>query len=321
MISPTLLVRRRNQTTPRGVPNPTRVLAGMLVTALCMSAGPTRAEWVEWIVDAEARATVNDNVNYSAFSNDELDDNSLSALVSLGRVFQFSDFTRLRLTADVDAGAFNEYNKLNYTQLGATAALHTKFGIGRDAPWVRLHVMGASLGVASNIRDDSTLYEIGARVGKRITSRLDATAGVAYRSRNGRDNNPVVLANVPTNVFDQDSTTVSLSLDYLLGERFFLTAGYSYRDGEFDSACTGPNVARVLAAENVKAITFDDAFKLTVPMCAYKLDGTVHLVELGLSYALGQRSSLRLGVEHRSGEGKVLTYDNTLGRLAFIYFH
>jgi len=36
-----------------------------------------------------------------------------------------------------------------------------------------------------------------------------------------------------------------------------LSAGYSYRDGDFDSACTPGNVGAVFALEDVKAIAFD----------------------------------------------------------------
>lgn len=279
------------------------------------------AEWSEWIADVDVRLAHQQNINYSAFSNDKLSDSALIPSASFGRYLQLGNATRLRLTADVEAGKFDTYDRLDYTQLGATAALHHKYGLGSEAPWVRAQLSVASLNVDSDMRD-STIYEIGVQTGKRLAPRFDGQVGLAYRSRNGK-NGPVVDPLVPTDVFDQDSVTVSLGGSYLVTENVALTFGYAHRRGEFDSTCTGGNVANVLAAEgtNVKALAFDDAYKLAQPMCAYKLDGKTNTFSFDVNYALGRQSSLRFGVERQDGKGDVLEYDNTIYRARFVYLY
>jgi len=301
------------------------VSSGMLsfvISILLVGVMPAaHAEWQEWITDVDIKYVDHDNINYSAFSNDELSDSAVIPMVSFGRYKQLSDTTRLRLTADIEAGKFDKFDKLDYNQIGITAAVRHKLGLGPKAQWIRGHIMAATLNVDSNIRDDSTIYEVGVKTGKRFTSRFDGEIGLAYRTRDGKNDNPVVNPAIPTDVFDQDSTTLSLGGNYLLGENSSLSFGYSYRDGEFDSACTGPNVGTVLAVEKVKAITFDDAFNLTVPMCVYKLEGKTNTHSLSVNFAVGRQASLRIGLERQDGKGDVLDYENTIARIGFVYLH
>jgi len=69
----------------------------------------------------------------------------------------------------------------------------------------------------------------------------------------------------------------------------------------------------------VKAIAFDDAFKLSQPMCAYQVEGKTNSYSIGLNYALGSNASLRVGVERQDGKGDVLNYEDTIVRLGFMY--
>lgn len=293
----------------------------VLGVVLAAAAPGAHAEWSEWIAEVEGRFARHDNINYSAFSNDVLSDHALIAAASFGRYFHFGNATRLRLTADVEAGKFDKYDPLDYIQAGATAALNHKYGLGPEAPWVRAQFSLASLNVDSNMRD-STIYEIGVQSGKRLAPRFDGQVGLVYRSRDGK-NGPTVDPLVPTDVFDQDSVTFSLGGTYLATESVALIFGYAHRRGEFDSSCTGGNVAQVLAAEgtNVEALAFDDAYKLSQPMCAYKLDGETNTFSFDVNFALGRQTSLRVGVERQDGKGDVLDYDNTIYRARFVYLY
>ncbi len=276
------------------------------------------AEWTEWYAQGEVKYLDNDNINYSAFSNDELSDNAIVPSLSVGRYKQIGDNTRLRLTGDLELGKFDEFDKLDFAKLGATATLRHKLGLGPDVPWISGEVSVSALDVDSKIRDDGTLYELAIRSGKRFTPRIDGQIGVEYFKRDG-NSGPVVDPAIPSDVFDQESVALVLEGGFLLSERVLLTAGYTYRSGDFDSACTGPNVASVLAVEDVKAITFDDAFNLAVPMCAYKLDGKTNIFDASLLYSWNPNWSVEIGIEHRDGEGDVLEYDATIARIGVIY--
>jgi hypothetical protein len=288
------------------------VLAAVLCSPL-----PAQAEWTEWIAEGDARYASYDNINYSAYDSDRLSDRALVIAATGGRYHQLTGATRLRLTADVEAGKYDKYDKLDYTSLGATAAITHKLGLGTQAPWVRGQFSAAKLNVNSDMRD-STIYEAGIRTGKRFTPQFDGQAGLTYRSRDGK-NGPVSNPAYATDVFDQQSVTLSLEGGYALTENAALTFGYSYRDGEFDSACTTANIAQAQAAEgsNMKTLASEDAYN--VPMCVYKLEGKTHIYALNLSFALGRTTSLRLGLERHDVQGEALGYENTIARIAFVY--
>ncbi len=297
---------------------PRLILAAFICISPIFSIVSTHAEWAEWIAEGELKYLDSDNINYSAFSNDELSDNAIVPSLSIGRFKQIGDNTRLRLAGSLELGKFDEFDKLDYVKLGVTAALRHKLGLGLEVPWISGEVSLSALDVDSNIRDDSTLYEFGIRSGKRFTPRLDGQIGLEYTKRDGK-NGPVVDPAIPTDVFDQESVALVLEGGFLLSEKALMTVGYSYRSGDFDSACTGPNVATVLAVENVKAITFDDAFNLSVPMCAYKLDGKTNIFDVSLLYSLHPNWSVELGIEYHDGKGDVLEYDATIVRFGFSY--
>ena len=96
-----------------------------------------------------------------------------------------------------------------------------------------------------------------------------------------------------------------------------LGASYSYRDGEFDSACTPGNVAKVIAREgsNMKAIAVDDIFG----GCVYRLEGHAHTGELHLNYGLGNRFSVDLGYRYVWGQARELIYRSNVASVAVLF--
>ena len=75
----------------------------LLAIILILGTPAASAEWAEWIADVDVSYRDNDNINNSAFSDDELDDNALIAEGSIGRYKQLTDAMRLLLTVDLEA--------------------------------------------------------------------------------------------------------------------------------------------------------------------------------------------------------------------------
>lgn len=285
-----------------------------LVPILALSPISTlQAEWVEFVNDASFTVQYNDNVNVSAFSNDAETDISFNPKYTFGRFYQINDLTRLRLTTDLSAKIFDEFNDLSSIDVSGTAMVQHKFGVGFNKPWVRGQI-SVGLKEATEAERDSDLFEIGLSVGKRINDRLSGQAGISFEKRDGA-NGRVVDPSIPTNVFDQENLNLSLGMEYLLNERSQVSANLNYRDGEFDSACTVDNVAKVLQNENVKALIFDDIFG----GCAYRVDGSSTALKLQYSYALDRHLSLNLGYEVRDGKAGVLDYDSALWIASIMY--
>ena len=283
-----------------------------VVVALLLGTMPANAEWVDWISDLEVAVQTSDNVNLSAFSADRADDTSWHADARGGRVFQLADRTRLTLAVSAVGELYSDWDKLNAGQLGGALALRHKFGLG-NAPWLRLSFLGGYKWVDVSQRSGRR-FEVGVSAGKRLTSRIDGALSYTFTDRDG-DTGPAADPAVPTNVFDQTYHLLTLSGNVLLLEPLLLTAGYTLRLGEFDSACTVGNVARVFQKADVKAISLDPVFG----GCVYRLEGTGHSGFANLSYGIGARVSVDASYRFQWGKADSLTYRANTGRLTLVY--
>ena len=157
-----------------------RQAAGLAVSFFLLLAHPgtAGAEWVEWIADAEAGLVYEDNLNRSAFANNEKNDTALVPSASFGRVYQITDAARIRVSADFEVSAYDKYDLLNYWKAGASLAARHKIGLGPDVPWVQGRLAAAHMDVRDDMRD-SNLYSAGLLAGKRLSERLDARIGDA----------------------------------------------------------------------------------------------------------------------------------------------
>jgi hypothetical protein len=295
-----------------------RAVSVLVITAATLvCAAPTaRAEWAEWIADAELGAVYYDNINRSYFASDKRADTALAPSVSLGRYNQLTDSTRLRATADVEAALQSEFESLNYVRAGVTLAMQQKLSFGADAAWLKPRLFAAYTDVGEDTRD-GWLYEAGVSAGQRLTPRLDGRIGYIYSSRDGREGE-VSVAGIGTDVFDQKGHTLSIDAAYLLTGRLLLTGGYAFRSGDFDSSCTPDNVSDVLAWGGVDAITVDDAF--TEDFCVYRVSGTTNSVSIDASYSLfGGHGSLNMGYQRNYGEADSVEYESSMVRVSLIY--
>lgn len=276
-------------------------------------AANTQAEWVEWIIDPGIEYRHESNLNLSAFSSDEESDQLLQAFVSGGRYYQMDNLTRLRLTADLDVERYDEFDRLNNVSVSGTAAIQHKFSVGPRAAWLRPYLTVGYMDVKEDIRS-GVFGEFGVGVGQRFTDRFDMSLNFAYTNRDGK-NGPTIVPGIGSDVFDQDRVSLSVTGNFLITNRWYLSGSITHYDGDFDSACTPDNVGTVLDVENVKAITLDSVFG----GCVYRLNGDGNKATLDVSYAVGSHSSLNFGVTYLKGKADVLEYENTLFRASFMY--
>ncbi|MBW2268058.1 MAG: hypothetical protein JRH16_05745 [Deltaproteobacteria bacterium] len=287
----------------------------LLVITLLLSSGSqsARAEWVDWIAEAQADVQFTDNLNNSAFESDEEHDVFWSMHGRVGRVFQLTDRTRASLAALVTGQLYNDFEKLDSIEGGGELALFHKFGIG-NAPWARIFFFGGYRHIRQDERS-SRLLETGLTVGKRFSPRFDATLGYHFTNRDGGNGPKSWLAR--SNVWDQDFHTISLTGNYLLAEPLLLSVGYTFFVGEFDSACTSDNVGKVIDNGHVRAAALDPVFG----GCVYRLHGTSHAPSVDLSYGITDHISVNLGYSYRRGKKSSLVYHRhgVQGGLIFSY--
>lgn len=291
------------------------LLTVIAVSATLLFSTSASAEWIEWIADAETGVRVHKNLNRSSFADDEREDSEYFLGLTLGRYNQLADSTRLRLTFDLDAGFFGKYGLLDYRKAGLSLSVRQKLAFGRDAAWVKPNMYAAYLDVDDDARD-SVLYGAGVQFGKRLTERLDGRVGYMYESRDGEDGD--TIPGLASDVFDQESQTVSVEASYALTERVLLTGGYAYRSGEFDSSCTPTNFVEALQRADISAMIVDDAYSEN--FCTYKVSGAINTFSMDASYSLFKgHGSINLGYEMNEGEADDLSYSSSVVRALFMY--
>jgi hypothetical protein len=296
-----------------------------LVAALWLAAAPAAAEWVDFIAEAELAFQYDSNLNRAGFGADEEWDLSWHPRLELGRVYQIGDATRLDVSAEVRGEIHHRFSSLDAVAGDGKLSLFHKFGLG-PAPWVRVFYAGGYLGV-QDLPRSGPRFVVGAEVGKRFSSRFDASLAYHYTNRSGVGGPPAPVAgpgpgpggpglmtNLPDDVFDQETHVVTLSGSFLLTEDLLLTAGFGYRRGDFDSNAR-TNLTGVVANEDVEAVARDQVFGGWV----YRIVGNAYAPFASLNYGLSERFSLDLGYRFQYGEGDWLSYANHMARLAVLF--
>jgi hypothetical protein len=289
-----------------------RLTGTLAVVVSLFWATHAQAEWVDWISDAELALQTTDNLNLSAFSADREDDTSLHGVLRGGRVYQLADRTRLRIVGVGVGEHYEHWDKLDAAGIGGELGVRHKFGVG-GAPWLDFAFTGSYRWVERSQRSGRR-FQVGVRSGKRFSPRIDGSFGYSYTDRDG-DSGPAAAPLLPTNVFDQSYHLLDLTGNFLLLDPLLLTAGYTLRLGEFDSACTVGNVNRVFQKADVKAISLDPVFG----GCVYRLEGNAHAARINLSYGFNAHLSFDASYRYQWGEADSLTYRANTGRLTLVF--
>jgi hypothetical protein len=292
---------------------------GLAVFALALAVGlwpgSAGAEWVDWIAEAGTGFEYDDNLNLSSFRDDEESDYAWLARGRGGRVYQITDDTRLSLAAEFQSRMQFDFDDFNRVRLQGRAAILHKFGVGPNVPQLRIVGAAGRMWVDDDDRS-SWVYDAGIEVLKRFHPRIDAAIFGRYTNRDG-GNGSIVVPSIDTDVWDQENFEVGIRGNFLVWDSLMLSAGYTYRDGEFASNCTTSNVSKVFAREgsNVKAIARDRVFG----GCVYRLQGHIHQASVNLNYGIGDHVSVDLGYKFRQGKADVLIYRSNVVSLAVLF--
>lgn len=192
-----------------------------------------------------------------------------------------------------------EYTDLNQVATGGDAGLTYKAGLGPYAPRGR-----AGAGADYAWFDDSRRSRILLTPELRLTQRLHDGVVSELFIRHER-------ADADEALFDARANVAGLMIQWAVGARGSLMAGYQYRDGDVTSFAGGrrPDLA---AVADVTAPEID-AFDRT--LFAYRLDARTHVVQFGGAVALRDRWSVEALCEWQQTEARALSYDVQLFQL------
>jgi hypothetical protein len=276
--------------------------ARLALTALLLL-GSLQAQ-AEWFGAAETALTFDDNVSRAQRESDIRSDTSLLLRATGGYHHQLDGKTGVSLSLRAEREWFFRYEDLSAVRAGPMVAVRTKLGTGAQAPWLRLSTSALRLEHDDDLRT-GWLFEIAAAGGARLTERLGLHAEARLEKRRADDSEPV-SRRISGAVFDIDGWSASVGGDYALSRATLVSFSYSYRKGDVVSS-TRRNAAIFAASD---AIARDPAFGPDV--IAYRLHARSHVLDLGVSHALSERTSINvaLGRSFTYGEGGNDYYGN-----------
>lgn len=253
--------------------------ASVLLTAIALHCPAGHAEWVEWLADASVGGQFDSNVNHALTGRLQGLDYIGKLFLSAGRAYQLGDYSRAYLTAEWNGESHEHYSGLNQFSSGGKAVLTHKFGLGQQAPLLRLELADAEIFSASHLRSGNQLLA-GLSVSSWCNDYLYSS--VAYRfdlRRESSTGQPTELK--PNNVFNMQGHTVEVGSSLVIFEHMQLTTGYSHRFGDVSSN-NSPYSLSARSLSGVAAIAWDDAF----PGWTYRSYGNTNVYNLGVSYGL-----------------------------------
>jgi hypothetical protein len=240
-----------------------------------------------WLVGADAGLIFDSNVSHAQLDHDVKQDLTVYAGASLTQYIQLTDRTGLAITGLAKSETYLEYAGLSNVSYGLSLASRTKLGLGAEAPWVRVSADVQRLDYHVDVRT-GWLAGVGAAIGKRFGERWNATGAYRFEHRT-TDTATGLVPGIPGDVFDLEGRTLSAALEYSVTPQTILLAGYSRRSG--DVASTTQRNFPIFKASS--AIDFDPVFGNNT--FGYKLYGISHTLDLGVSHALGDHTSVNVG--------------------------
>ncbi|MBI4695849.1 MAG: hypothetical protein HY749_17725 [Gammaproteobacteria bacterium] len=286
-----------------------------LLAILAALAGPEAV--ADPIATAALALDYDDNIANAAGGRDLVDDVSFGARAAAGWRWMLGDRSDLSAVAQLDGARQARYTGLDRLETGGTITLHTKLGLGGDAPWLKISGGGGWCDVAFAPRD-VWYWRAGAALGTRFGERLDVALAFDYEGRAaGHDVDVPFLVRrfgLRGDAYDTQAKSLGLSAVYALTERLSLVAGYTRRAGDVVSTV---HIDREVF-EASSAITPDPTFG--PGRFAYRLGADSNVYDLTFSLALGAHLALDLGYRHQDSEAyEELAYHNEMLRLALVY--
>ena len=98
------------------------------------------SQWVEWIGDIELSYGQTENLNLSAFAEEEEDDNLFRVAVAFGRYYQINGNTRMHIAATFASEHYDDFGPLDNVSAGLNFGLRHKFGVGLEVPYIQLNL-------------------------------------------------------------------------------------------------------------------------------------------------------------------------------------
>ena len=268
-----------------------------LLLLISFGLGAVSAAWADWRFDAETGALYENNLSESDRAADEESDWAWKSDVRAGYGLQLSRDLRLNLASDIAGEVWDQFSDFDNIDLGTSAGLRYRFGLGRQAPWIlaedRLAYQFFNEDVRNGWNNDFRITG-----GLAMTDRLSIEAGYLFDHFAARDN-----------FFDLEGQNGSIRLIYDVNPSLQIALGYNYRYGDAISYAVPPrpDILKISDAEREDITSFGSEH-----YTAYRLQASTHSVFVSAGYAVNRFMSIEVSYEYANTSHDPLVYENHL---------
>lgn len=271
----------------------------LLWPLFCFALVQTASARDDWIFDIRTGVIYDSNVSHSDRSADRKADAAWRSVLTAGQGFQLTDDLRLGVFGKVEGEVWGTYSGLNNIRPGAEANLRYRFGLGKNAPWIRFETELAYADFADEGRS-GVEFRPGLSAGVGLTERFRVDATYGYDRFAAREA-----------VWEHDGHSVSVHGRIQLTSSMQMVIGYAYRYGDVNSAAVPPRPDIVAIADVSELIdTFDE------PYMAYRFPASTHIGSIAVSQALSSFAAIQASYDFQYTTHDPLHYINHVAELA-----
>jgi hypothetical protein len=202
--------------------------------------------------------------------------------------------------------SFGTFDKLNNTEIEANTRYRFALSSGFTSPVYTLGFKIGGLEFDSEMRD-STVYSLSADLNKRLTNKLNLTAGIGLKTRESK-----------SDAYDTSESRVFLNLDTDLSKVDLIYTTFTYITGDVVSSAT-PTVAIINAADSIQQ---DDAFGgIAANQFAYRIESETVVLTLGYNRIFTGNLSFDISarlVDTQASNDSSIGYDRTVVRASLL---
>jgi hypothetical protein len=272
-----------------------------LIAFLALMLSVARADWR---FDAQTGALYESNLSNS--DRDPESDWAWRSDLRAGYGLQLSRDLRLNLTGEVGGELWGQFYDFDNIDVGGSAGLRYRFGLGRQAPWIlaedRLAYDFFNGEARSGWRNNFRI-----RGGAAITDRLSIEVGYMFDH-----------FAAPDHFFDLEGNNGSARLIFDVTPSLQVSLGYNYRKGDVISYAVPPRFDLFQLASAVRPV---ESFGTNPLYIAYRLSAITNSVSVSVGYAVTKYISALVSYEYAVTSRDPLQYENHLveAKIAFAY--
>lgn len=256
----------------------------------------------DWIFDFRSGVLYDSNVSHSDRAADVEEDLAWRSEIRAGQGFQLTDDLRFGIFANVEGQAWSTYSGLSNVRPGLDTSLRYRFGLGRNAPWIRLRT-NVAYADFQEARRSGLDFRPGFSAGFGLTDRIRLDAGYEYEHFGARDT-----------VFEQTAHSFAIHGTIDFTSSLQVVGGYVFRDGDVTSAALPPRAELVAIADARELInTFDETYT------AYRFPASSHTLSLGISQALNSYVAIQASYHFQRTRHAPVTYTNHVAELGLAF--